>query len=167
MHTTSARSQRDALRYRERLTPSLWALVSAAVVAPMASLVFIRVDAVFSLAIGLAAAVGVMALLIGLAPVVEVSGTTLRAGRAHIDVSFLSAPAVFEAEEAREVRGPGLDTDGWHLIRGGIDGVVRVAVTDQDDPTTTWTISSRTPDRLAAAIVFAQDTSRAVPARND
>ncbi len=168
MHTASARSDRDALLYRERLAPSLWTLVAAAVVAPMASLVFVRIDAAFSLALGLAAAVGVIALLIGLAPTVEVSGTILRAGRARIDVSLLADPVVLEEDGARTARGPGLDTSGWHLIRGGIDGIVRIAVTDQDDPTTTWTISSRTPHRLAAAVAFAQSAREdAAPGGND
>src|SRR5690606_980133 len=92
MHTTPAPAQRDGLSYRERLSPSLWALISAGVVAPMATLVFVRIDAVFSLALGVAAAVAVIALLIALAPVVTVHGTTLRAGRAHIDVSLLGEP---------------------------------------------------------------------------
>jgi hypothetical protein len=33
-------------------------------------------------------------------------------------------------------------------------------VTDPDDPTPSWVISSRTPDRLAAAIRVAQATQR-------
>ena len=57
-----------------------------------------------------------------------------------------------KALEARRVRGPGLDPRDWHVIRGGIDGVVRVTVEDPDDPTPSWVLSTRTPDRLAAAI---------------
>ena len=41
----------------------------------------------------------------------------------------------------------------WHRLRGGIDGVVRVTVTDPDDPVTEWVFSSRTPDRVVAMIV--------------
>lgn len=76
----------------------------------------------------------------------------LRAGRAHIDARWLGEPSVYTGDEARERRGPLLPGDGWHLIRGGIDGVVVVALTDPDDPVRSWTVSSRTPDRLAAAI---------------
>jgi hypothetical protein len=84
----------------------------------------------------------------------------LSAGRARIDVSLLGRPVAVTGMEARAARGPGLDPRGWHLIRGGIDGIVVVPVTDPDDPTPTWTISSRTPDRLAAAVQRAQAASR-------
>lgn len=42
------------------------------------------------------------------------------------------------------------------IIRGGIDGIVVVPNLDVDDPVDAWTISTRTPDRLAAAIRAAQ-----------
>ena len=57
-------------------------------------------------------------------------------------------------------RGPGLDPRSWHVIRGGIDGIVVIDVTDPDDPTPVWVISSRTPDRFAAALRLAQATRR-------
>ena len=75
---------------------------------------------------------------------------TLSATRAE------NAARALTGEEARQARGPALPARGWHLIRGGIDGVVVVPDIDQDDPVDTWTISSRTPDRLAAAIRAAQ-----------
>lgn len=147
-------------QYRERLSPSLWTIVSAAVVAPMAALVFAPLDQTVSLMVGIAVALAVVWLLLAASPVVEVRGGELRAGRAHIPVTLLGAPAVLTGEEARHGRGPGLDARAWHLIRGGIDGLVRVPVTDPDDPAVEWVIASRTPDRLAAAIRRSQATLR-------
>lgn len=151
MQNTS-RPTRPLSPYRERLSPSLWLFGGAAVVAPMAALVFVQIDRTLSLAIGIVVAVVAVTLLVVLAPVVEVRGTTLRAGRAHIDARFLGDPVALSGEEARAARGRDLDPRGWYLIRGGIDGVVVVPITDADDPVTSWTISTRTPDRLAAAI---------------
>jgi len=148
----------DAPSYRERLSPSLWVLVAAAVCAPMVSLVLVPAGAALALVAGIAVGVLVVAALVAAAPVVEIDGTTLRAGRAHIDVSLLGKPEALRGEDARTARGPGLDARAWHLLRGGIDGLVIVPVTDQDDPTPAWVISSRTPDRLAAAIRRAQLT---------
>lgn len=150
--------------YRERLGPSLWILVAAALAAPMVALVLTPVDTTIALVIGVAVGVLLVGILIGAAPVVEVRDGELRAGRAHIGVEFLGAPAVHTGEEARHARGAGLDPRSWHLIRGGIDGVVVVPVTDTDDPTTAWVISSRTPDRLAAAVRRAQ-LRRSTPSR--
>jgi hypothetical protein len=103
---------------------------------------------------------GAVTLLIALSPRIVVGDGMLRAGRAHIDVSLLGRPVALVGEEARAARGPGLDARGWHLIRGGIDGLVVVADIDPDDPVSAWTISSRTPDRLAAAIAREQATPR-------
>jgi len=156
MHTSPATQPAQAPTYRERLAPSLWVIVSAGVVAPMASLVFVRMDRTLALVIGVVVAVLVVAALIGLAPRLSLTGSTLRAGRAHIDVSLLGEPEALTGDEAKDARGSKLDVHGWHLIRGGIDGIVRVPVIDADDPATSWTISTRTPDRLAALVAHAQ-----------
>ncbi|NHI17170.1 DUF3093 domain-containing protein [Microbacterium excoecariae] len=138
--------------YRERLTPSLKVLAGAAIVAPMVALVFVQYSAIAALALGIATAVLLVAALIWAAPVVRVEGGELRAGRAHIDLAFLGEPIALTGSDAAHARGAGLDPRGWYLLRGGIGGVVIVPITDPDDPVRTWTLSTRTPDRLAAAI---------------
>jgi hypothetical protein len=122
----------------------------------MAALVFVQYDATLSLAIGIVVGVLVVAALILSSPVVEVADGELRAGRAHIDVALLGEPAALDGDEARAARGPGLDPRGWHLIRGGVAGIVVLANLDPDDPVSSWTVSSRTPDRLAAAVRHAR-----------
>lgn len=142
--------------YRERLAPSLWLLVTVAVAGPMVSLVFVPIGSTVALMLGAAVSALLVLGFIAATPVVAVEGTTLRAGRAQIDAKFLGDPVALTGEDARQARGPGLPARGWHLIRGGIDGVVVVPNLDVDDPVDAWTISTRTPDRLAAAIRAAQ-----------
>lgn len=154
----SDRSGRSRERYRERLGPSLWILVAAALAAPMAALVLTPIDTTIALVAGAGIGVLLIALMIAAAPVVETRDGELRAGRAHIGVEFLGTPEVHVGDDARHARGAGLDPRSWHLIRGGIDGIVVIPVTDVDDPTTAWVISSRTPDRLSAAVRRAQIT---------
>lgn len=143
-------------RYRERLAPSLWLLVTVAVAGPMVSLVFVPIGSTVALVIGAAVSALLVLGAIAATPAVSVEGTVLRAGRAHIDTKFLGDPVPLSAEQARQARGPGLPARGWHLIRGGIDGVVVVPNIDPDDPVDFWTISTRTPDRLSVAIRAAQ-----------
>ncbi|GAA3021628.1 hypothetical protein GCM10010462_05000 [Microbacterium dextranolyticum] len=145
-----------ATLYRERLSPSLWALLSAAVAAPMVALVFVPLDATIALVAGIGVAVALIAALVLLSPVVEVSGGELRVGRAHIPVDLLGDASGATGDDARHVRGPGLPRGAWHLLRGGIDGIVRVPVTDERDPVDEWIFSTRTPDRVISAIRRAQ-----------
>ncbi len=139
-------------RYRERLAPSLWLLVTVALAGPMVSLIFVPIGSTVALVLGALVSAALVLAFISLAPVVSVEDGVLRAGRAHIDVALLGEPLALDGAEARQARGPELPARGWHLIRGGIDGVVVVPNLDDADPVVAWTISSRTPDRLAAAI---------------
>lgn len=144
------------VRYRERLSPSLWMLVTAAVIAPMLMLVFTPLGSLPALLIGVCVAVALIAAMIFASPRIRVEGTVLHAGRAHIDARWLGEVTEHSGEDARTARGSGLSARGWYLLRGGISGVVVVQNLDPDDPAPTWTISTRTPDRLAAAIRAAE-----------
>ncbi len=151
MHS-SAPATLSTATYRERLSPSLWALASAAVCGPMVALVLAPLDAVVGLLVGAAVGIAVVALLVAASPVVEVSPTHLHVGRARIELHYLGAVEAMTGEEARHARGPGLSPASWHLLRGGIDGIVRVAIDDADDPVTHWVFSSRTPERIVALV---------------
>ncbi|MCC4907300.1 DUF3093 domain-containing protein [Microbacterium sp. cx-59] len=142
--------------YREKLSPSLWTLVAAALGAPMIALALSPVDLTLALIGGVAVSAVIIALLIWLSPSVSVADGELRAGRAHIDVALLGDAEALAGEEARTARGREFDPRSWTLVRGGIDGAVRIAVLDANDPAPFWIISSRTPDRLAAALRRAQ-----------
>lgn len=149
-----------AVLYRERLSPSLWVMVSAAVAAPMAALVIAPIDTTLALVAGAVVGVAIIGLLVAASPSVGVRDGVLTAGRARIDVGLTGEVIVLAGADAQHARGPGLHPRSWHLIRGGIDGLVIVAITDPDDPAPSWVISSRTPDRLAAAVLRAQATRR-------
>ncbi|ALJ20437.1 DUF3093 domain-containing protein [Microbacterium sp. No. 7] len=156
--TASTAPRQAAAPYRERLSPSLWMVVSAALAGPMLAVVFAPIGTLPAVAIGLAAALLVVVLLVAGSPVVTVADGELRVGRAHIGLDLLGTPVALEGEEARTARGPGLRRDAWHLLRGGIDGVVRVPVEDDRDPVGEWVFSSRTPERVVAAISLGRRT---------
>jgi len=160
MHITMSDLSPATVTYRERLSPSLWVLVSAAVIAPMIALVLAPLDATLGLALGIIAGILVVALLVAASPVIAVTGGELHLGRAHIPVELLGDAVALTGPEAREARGPGLRRNAWHLLRGGIDGVVRVTVADPHDPVSEWVFSSRTPERVIAALRRAQNAAR-------
>lgn len=146
--------------YRERLSPGLWLLVTIALAGPMVSLVLTPLDASLALLAGGVVSLVLVTLSITLSPTIRIVDGTLHAGRAHIDAVWLGEPQEFSGEDARARRTHQIARDGWNLLRGGIDGLIVVPVTDPNDPVSSWTISSRTPDRLAAAIRSARAPRR-------
>jgi hypothetical protein len=138
--------------YRERLMPTPWMYIFIALVIPATLLVFLPISAPVGVAVALLLYLGAIGSLIYTAPVIEVSGGELRAGRAHIPVSLLGDPVGFAAEEATLERGPRLDARAYLCIRGWVKPVVRVPVEDPADPAPYWLVSTRTPEKLIAAI---------------
>lgn len=139
--------------YVERLKPplALWAAVGLfaavlgfsayAFLGPLVGLVALVVPAALGSA-GLAATT----------TEVRLDGGELHAGAAHIPVSDLGPARALDKTESRAVRGPRSDPAAFHVIRGWLPRGVQAPVVDPSDPTPYWFISSRCPERLAAAI---------------
>jgi hypothetical protein len=138
--------------YRERLWPAPWLYVATALVIPASLLVFLPIDLTVGIVVAIVLYLGCVVLLLLASPRVEVTDGTLRAGRASIPVALTGTPEGFRGEEARAERGPRLDARAWLLIRGWVDPVVRIPVTDPDDPTPYWLVSSRRPDELVKVL---------------
>ena len=147
----------DVATYVERLAPppSFWAAVLGfaavlgvaflAALGPVAGLLALVVP------FGLGAAG-----LVAMATEVRVAGGELVVGRAHIPVRDLGPARALSPEEARAVRGPRSDPAAFHVIRGWLPRGVVAEVVDPADPTPYWYVSSRDPERLAAAIEAAR-----------
>ena len=138
--------------YREKLWPSPWIYISTLLLVPASILVLAPVSLPAGIVTGIVlylAAVGSLTLT---APVIEVRDRMLRAGRAEISLDHTGeAVAAFDAD-ARVERGTGLDARAFLVIRGWVQPVVRVPITDPDDPAPYWLLSSRRPEELAAVI---------------
>ncbi len=141
-------------RYRERLIPGAGAGVALLLLLPAVYLVLLPLGlpGVVPLLGAAAATLAAEAVLFGTAPVVEVAGGELRAGPARIPVSLTGETEPFHGSEATAARGTGLDARAFTLMRGWIDPVLRVRLTDPDDPAPYWVVSTRRPERLAAAL---------------
>ncbi|WKX73024.1 DUF3093 domain-containing protein [Streptomyces sp. XD-27] len=83
---------------------------------------------------------------------VRVVAGSLVAGDARIPVSALGAAEALDAEEAAAWRTHKADPRAFMLLRGYIRTAVRVEVTDPSDPTPYVYLSTRHPERLAAAL---------------
>ncbi|MCF3105102.1 DUF3093 domain-containing protein [Streptomyces roseoverticillatus] len=83
---------------------------------------------------------------------IRVVGGTLIAGDARIPLEALGTPEVLDAEEARAWRTHKADARAFMLLRGYVPTALRVEITDPSDPTPYAYLSTRSPERLAAAL---------------
>ena len=83
---------------------------------------------------------------------ITVADGGLRAGRARVEGRHLGAAAPLDPEETRRVAGVEADARAYLLLRPYLKRAVRVELTDPADPTPYWLLSTRHPDRLAAAV---------------
>lgn len=87
---------------------------------------------------------------------IRVMGDSLIAGEAKIPVSALGDAQVLDQEEARAWRTHKADTRAFMLLRAYLPKALKVEVTDPADPTPYLYLSTREPERLAAAIEAAR-----------
>jgi membrane protein implicated in regulation of membrane protease activity len=138
--------------FRERLWPNVWIWIIAAGISAAGILVF----APISIAAGYTAAgvlFAIMAVLLVLStPTILVTEDTLTVGRATIERRFIGHAETARGKEATAQRGTKLNGLAYLCIRGWIDPVVRIEITDPSDRTPYWLTSSRRPEELAAAL---------------
>ncbi len=140
--------------YRERLVPSLWIYLATALVIPASLLVFAPINIFAGIICAAVLFGGSVVLLVGMAPVIEVTETTFIAGKASIPRTLLGAPETFTGSAATVQRGPKLDTRAWLCMRGWVDPVVKIPLEDPNDPTPYWLVSTRNPKGLSAALAL-------------
>ncbi|WP_243694975.1 DUF3093 domain-containing protein [Labedella populi] len=141
--------------YRERLWPARWILVATLLVVPASALVFAPLSWTVGIVVGVVLYIGCVALYLTAGVPVEVTDGTFRAGRARIERRYIAGASAFRGPEATAQRGPHLDARAFLLLRGGVDGLVRVELSDPDDPTPYWLVSTRNPDLLVSKLIGA------------
>jgi hypothetical protein len=150
-----------SLPYAERLwAPVSWWIVAVLVTATL-WLAFIVALPLFwtNVLTGLALALVTVGLLRFGSLRVAVTAEALRAGRATLPLWAVGSVVALTAEQARALRGPAADASAFLVLRPYVPRAVRVEVADPNDPTPYWYVSTRHPERLAAALEAARATT--------
>ncbi|GGC99407.1 hypothetical protein GCM10011512_27920 [Tersicoccus solisilvae] len=142
----------DVVLYRERLWPSFWVWVVCIGVAAGSLVVFAPINMTAGVVAFLVLAGLLVFALVRSAATIVVTPTELRVGRAQIERRFLGEVAGFTRDEARVQRGMELNARAYQCIRGWVDPVVTVGITDPADPTPYWITSTRHPRRLVGVL---------------
>jgi hypothetical protein len=140
--------------YAERLgVPLRWWVQGTMLVATLWLAVVVAMPAVGA---WIVTAVALAALSLGLwsfgSARISVADGTFRAGRAHIDASFVGTATALDAEETRRIAGVDADARAYLLLRPYLKRAVKVEITDPADPTPYWLVSTRHPEELAKTL---------------
>ena len=138
--------------FRERLWPSAWVFIAAALVIPASLLVFLPISVLACVLTAIVFYGAIVVALILTTATIEVDDALLRAGNAAIGRDLVSTAHAHRDADAVAERGQRLDARAWLLLRGWISPVVRIELNDPNDPTPYWLVSSRRPEELAAAL---------------
>lgn len=144
--------QEEQVLYEERLFPSAGIWVITAGLSAVPAVIFAPIDMLISV---LASALTLGALIFALlasTPTIRVTGAEVRVGRATIERQYVGRAQGFVGENATAQRGTRLHGLAYLCIRGWIDGVVRIELTDKEDNTPYWLVSSRHPKKLSEAL---------------
>ncbi len=88
---------------------------------------------------------------------VRLSGGELQVGSAHVPIRYLGQIQVIPPSAKRRALGPDLDPAAFMLHSAWIGPVLRVELTDPQDPTPYWIFSVRRADELAARLRASTD----------
>ena len=138
--------------YRETMRPAAWLYIAAILVIPAIILVLAPINMLFGIILSIVVYVTIVTLMVVKSPSIELTGDTLRVGKASIARSHLGAASAFSGSYAIEQRGTKLDARAWMMFTGWVDAVVRLEITDPLDPTPYWLISTRNPEAFVAAL---------------
>ena len=152
----SAPAGSPGLRYVERLWPSPGVCLITAALGGALGIVVAPIDDRLGIAVGAAAAAGLVVLLITMAAPVRVLDGEFRAGRARIPVALVGEVEVLDSAGMRAARGPVLDARAYLCLRGWLPQGVRVHLVDPDDPAPYWLVSRRHPVALRDALSAAR-----------
>ena len=139
--------------FRERLTvPIIWW-----VLAGLFSLsVLVAVGAYLGPAWGLGTSIATLLVAVAIfgsaAILISVDEQEIRVGRASIEHAYIATCRALDAEQTRRRTGVEADARAHLVLRPYIKTTVEITLDDPEDPVPYWLVSTRHPQRLAAAL---------------
>lgn len=138
--------------YREKLWPAWWIWVVTLGLGGTAAVAFMPIGIRWGVVAGVIALALIAFALVMSTPTIEIDEHNVRVGRASIEREFVGEVTGYRGAAAYHQRGPGLNGIAFMCLRGWIDPVVRIEITDERDATPYWITSTRRPEELTAAL---------------
>lgn len=138
----------DSYRYKERVLPGFGTFAAVFVLFPSIVIIAEPFDLTIGLVIGTLAVSAIWTLLFVGSPMILVTAKELRVGRVSVPRSFIGEPKAVSKNEIFAERGPNLDPAAHKVFQGTVKTAVKIPITDPEDPTPYWLVSTRKPEKL-------------------
>jgi len=142
----------SSVLYSEKLWPSASTWIWPIIIALTAGIAVAPISAPLGWGVGAAMLIALVVIFLVRVPTIEVTDSAVTVGRASIERQFIGEVVGYRGEEAFKQRGQKLHGLAYMLLRGWLDGVVKMEVTDDRDTTPYWLTSTRRPEELAASL---------------
>ncbi|MEG1445178.1 MULTISPECIES: DUF3093 domain-containing protein [unclassified Glutamicibacter] len=138
--------------YSEKLWPSASTWIWPIIISITAGIAVAPINGILGWVAGGVVLISLVAVFLLRVPAIEVTDDLVTVGRASIERKYIGNVVGYRGDEAFKQRGQKLHGLAYMLLRGWIDGAVRMEVTDERDTTPYWLTSTRRPEELAAAL---------------
>jgi hypothetical protein len=139
--------------FRERLTvPILWWVLAGLFSLSVLIAVATYLGPIWGVGTAIATLLVAVAIFGSASIVISVNDKEIHVGRATIEHPYIAACRALSAEETRRRAGIEADARAHMVLRPYIKTAVEIALEDPVDPVPYWLVSTRHPQRLAAAL---------------
>ena len=139
--------------FRERLTvPVVWWLLAGLLALSVLLDVGAYLGPVWGAGTTVATLLVAAAIFAAAAIVIGVDTDQIRIGRASIEHRYIAGCRALDAEETRRRGGVEADARAHMVLRPYVKTAVEITLDDPEDPVPYWLVSTRHPQRLAAAM---------------
>lgn len=135
--------------YKERVLPNFGTFAAIFALLPSIAIISEPFDIRIGLVIGVLVVITFWMLLILRAPKIELSQLELKVGRVAISRNLIGEAEIISKDRIFLERGPKLDPGAHKVFQGSVKSAIKLQITDPEDPTPYWLISTRKPDKLA------------------
>ena len=97
--------------------------------------------------------------LVYLSPVIEISKSAIRVGRASMPIAMIGEVTSVPSDRAFAERGPNLDARAYVRLQSSRGGLVKIEVIDRLDLTPYWLFSAKKPEQIVKTISEAKKAS--------
>ena len=141
-------NEKSVETYFERVLPHWSAVLPVLVIPPISYLTLLPFSEAAGLLLGITLSLGVLAAIWFAAPRVAVDTEHIEVGNASLPRKFVGKVELIEAKDAFAERGVNLSPAAYASFQSSVRTMVKIEVTDPEDPTPYWLFSTRNGEQI-------------------